>query len=79
MRIRRLPALGGQRLLDPVVGLGDQLGGLRVAIGDGGLDAVQQVDVGHGIDILGIDLQGDLEHAEALFDLRPVLRSHALP
>ena len=74
----RLPPFGVERLRDPVVGLGDGVRRLRRRIGDPGLNAVQQVHVRHGIGIVRVELDGDLQHAEAVFDLRPVLRADLL-
>ena len=52
---------------------------LRRSIGDPSFDPVQQIHIRHRIGIVRVELNGDLQHAEAILDLRPVLCADLLP
>src|ERR1035441_213282 len=63
-----LGLLGGQRLLDPIVGDLGLLFVLFLGIGKVGAFANQEVFVSHGIVVLGIDLQRFVEGLQTGFD-----------
>src|SRR5437016_2792596 len=61
------PALGVNRLLQPGIAPGEEVDGLGGAIGNTSLNSVEQVHVGHGIGIARVDIEGYLQHSEAVF------------